>query len=318
MNRTCADTQAVRAESAFENARFSKFCAIYAAMQHQDMFALVLIRGLTRSYGRFVRFVRQGPPMTLSFRQQEIVELARTARRVTVEELAERFGVTRQTIRRDLTELCDARVLARVHGGAMLASGVANMGYETRSALAGPQKEEIARLCAEDIPDNCSMFINIGTTTEAVARHLSGRRDLLVITNNLNVANTLSRNPDCEVIVAGGVLRRSDNGLVGEATVDFIRQFKVDFAIVGASAIDDDGALLDYDFREVRVAQAIIANARRVYLVADATKFTRTAPVRIANLAELDALFTDAPPPEPISALCREHGVTVRIAAPRN
>jgi DeoR family glycerol-3-phosphate regulon repressor len=173
----------------------------------------------------------------------------------------------------------------------------------------------IARLCAEEIPDNCSLFINIGTTTEAVARHLSGRRDLLVITNNLNVANTLSRNPDCEVIVAGGVLRRSDNGLVGEATVDFIRQFKVDFAIVGASAIDDDGALLDYDFREVRVAQAIIANARRSYLVADATKFTRTAPVRIANLTELDALFTDAPPPEPVAALCREHGVAVRVAA---
>jgi DeoR family glycerol-3-phosphate regulon repressor len=116
------------------------------------------------------------------------------------------------------------------------------------------------------------------------------------------------------VIVAGGVLRRSDNGIVGDATVDFIRQFKVDYAIIGASAIDDDGALLDYDFREVRVAQAIIANARRVYLVADATKFTRSAPVRIANLADLDGLFTDAPPPEAIAALCREHAVMVRIA----
>lgn len=252
----------------------------------------------------------------LSFRQQEIVELARRTRRVTVEELADRFGVTRQTIRRDLTDLCDARVLARVHGGAMLASGVANMGYETRSALAGPQKEEIGRLCAREIPDDCSLFINIGTTTEAVARFLTDHRNLLVITNNLNVANTLAQNPHCEVIVAGGVLRRSDNGIVGEATVDFIRQFKVDFAIIGASAVDDDGALLDYDFREVRVAQAILANARRAFLVADATKFTRSAPVRIAHMAELAGLFTDAPPPEPIAALCREHGVTVRITEP--
>jgi DeoR family glycerol-3-phosphate regulon repressor len=253
--------------------------------------------------------------MELSFRQQEIIEIARHSRRVTVEELASRFGVTRQTIRRDLGELCDARILARVHGGAMLASGVANMGYETRAAIAGQQKEGIGALCAGEIPDDCSLFINIGTTTEAVARHLAGRRNLLVITNNLNVANTLAQNPDCEVIVAGGVLRRSDNGIVGDATVDFIRQFKVDYAIIGASAIDDDGALLDYDFREVRVAQAIIANARRVYLVADATKFTRSAPVRIANLADLDGLFTDAPPPEPIAALCREHAVMVRIAA---
>jgi DeoR family glycerol-3-phosphate regulon repressor len=250
----------------------------------------------------------------LSFRQEEIVDIARRARRVTVEDLAERFGVTRQTIRRDLSELCDARVLTRVHGGAMLASGVANVGYEARSVLAGPQKTEIGRLCAEAIPDDCSLFINIGTTTEAVARALSGHRNLLVITNNLNVANTLAKNPHCEVIVAGGVLRRSDGGLVGEATVDFIRQFKVDYAIVGASAIDADGALLDYDFREVRVAQAIISNARRTFLVADATKFTRSAPVRIAKITELTALYTDAPPPRPIETLCREHDVAIHVA----
>mgnify|MGYP005849878103 CR=1 FL=1 len=252
--------------------------------------------------------------MILSPRQQEIVELARRARRVAVEELAERFEVTPQTIRRDLNLLCEARVLARTHGGATLASGVANAGYEARAALAADAKTRIGALCAADIPDDCSLFINIGTTTEAVARALSGHRSLLVITNNLNVANTLARNPHCEVIVAGGVLRRSDNGIVGEATVDFIRQFKVDYAIVGASAIDDDGALLDYDFREVRVAQAIIANARRSVLVADATKFTRSAPVRIARLPDLAALYTDAPPPEPVAALCREHGVAVRVA----
>ena len=253
--------------------------------------------------------------MGLSFRQQEIVDLARRQRRVTVEDLAERFGVTRQTIRRDLTELCDKRVLARVHGGAMLASGVANVNYAARNALAGPQKEELARLCAAEIPDDCSLFMNIGTTTEAVARALGAHRNLLVITNNLNVANTLAQNPYCEVIVAGGVLRRSDNGIIGEATVDFIRQFKVDYAIIGASAIDHDGALLDYDFREVRVAQAIIANARRTFLVVDATKFTRSAPVRIAHISEISALFTDAAPPDSIAKLCREHEVAVRVAA---
>jgi DeoR family glycerol-3-phosphate regulon repressor len=252
--------------------------------------------------------------MELSFRQQEIVDLARRTRKVTVEDLAERFGVTRQTIRRDLSELCDARMLTRTHGGAMFGSGVSNLGYEARSAFAGPQKEAIARLCAREIPDDCSLFINIGTTTEAVARALCGHRNLLVITNNLNVANTLAKGADCEVIVAGGVLRRSDAGLVGEATVDFIRQFKVDFAIVGASAIDEDGALLDYDFREVRVAQAIISNARRALLVADASKFTRSAPVRIASLSDLNALYTDAPPPEAVAELCAEHGVAVRIA----
>jgi DeoR family glycerol-3-phosphate regulon repressor len=249
----------------------------------------------------------------LTLRQQEIVDLARRRRRVTVEDLAARFGVTRQTIRRDLGDLCERGVLNRVHGGAMLDSGVENVAYKARAALAGPQKAAIGRRCAADIPNDCSLFINIGTTTEAVARALAGHRRLLVITNNLNVATTLARNEEVELVVAGGVLRRSDNGLIGEATVDFVRQFKVDYAIVGASAIDADGALLDYDFREVRVAQAIIANARRSYLVADSGKFARTAPVRIADLADLDALYTDAPPPAPVAALCREHGVPVRL-----
>ncbi len=252
--------------------------------------------------------------MDLSPRQLEIVELARETGRVRVEALAERFGVTVQTIRRDLGDLCAAQVLRRVHGGATLASGVANMAYAERSLIHAAGKDAIGRLCAEAIPDDCSLFVNIGTTTEAVARALSVRRNLLVITNNLNVANILARNAECEVIVAGGVLRRSDAGLVGEATVDFIRQFKVDVAIVGASAIDADGALLDYDFREVKVAQAIISNARRTYLVADASKFTRSAPVRIARITDLDALFTDAPPPPAIAALCREHGVAVHVA----
>ena len=88
--------------------------------------------------------------------------------------------------------------------------------------------------------------------------------------------------PGIEVILAGGLVRRTDGGIVGEAAVDLIRQFKVDHAVIGVSAIDDDGALLDFDYREVRAAQAIIENARKVILVADAIKFTRSAPVRIA------------------------------------
>ena len=125
--------------------------------------------------------------------------------------------------------------------------------------------------------------MNIGTTTEAVARALLKHRNLMVITNNLNVANILATSPNSEVIVAGGILRRADGALVGDVTAEFIGQFKVDYAIIGSAAVDPDGSLLDYDFREVRVAQAIIKNARKSYLVADHTKFKMAAPVRIAS-----------------------------------
>src|SRR5690606_15160801 len=175
-------------------------------------------------------------------------------------------------------------------------SGTENMQYEARRQIAAQEKQAIGLAAAELIPNNTSLFINIGTTTEAVGEALADHPEMMVITNNINVANRLRILPSIEVIIAGGVVRGSDGGIVGEAAVDFIRQFKVDFAVIGASAIDADGALLDFDFREVKVAQAIIANARHVILVADSTKFERTAPVRIAQITQVDTFITDKCP----------------------
>src|SRR3546814_10735507 len=106
---------------------------------------------------------------------------------------------------------------------------------------------------------------------------------MLVITNNIDVANIRRPGPGVEVIIGGGLVRRSDGGVVGEATAEFVNQFKVDYAVIGASAIEEDGAILDYDHREVRVSQAIIRNARQVVMVCDSMKFSRSAPVRIAH-----------------------------------
>lgn len=252
--------------------------------------------------------------MAVVLRHNEIMEAARETGSVTVDGLAERFGVTPQTIRRDLNELCGQGLLNRTHGGALLGSGVANVGYETRRDMGTEVKAAIAAICAEAIPDGSSLFINIGTTTEAVARALLSHRELLVITNNINVATILVDNPDCEVIVAGGMLRRADRGLVGEATTDFIKQFKVDFAVVGASGIDEDGTLLDFDYREVRVSRAIMEHSRSVYLVADQSKFGRSAPVRIAGMEDVDIFFTDSLDSPELRQVCAVHDVEVREA----
>jgi len=136
-----------------------------------------------------------------------------------------------------------------------------------------------------------------------------------VITNNLNVASILSTNPKCEVIVVGGVVRGRDQGIVGEAAVDFIRQFKVDIALIGISAIEPDGSLRDYDYREVKVSQTIMAHAREVWLAADLSKFKRPAMVEVATLDQIDRLFTDAHPPDPFPALLAEAQVRLTVAA---
>lgn len=254
----------------------------------------------------------------LSERQIEILSLARAQRRVSVEELAERFSVTTQTIRRELNDLCQRQMLQRVHGGAVLVSGVENVAYDSRRALAPEEKRRIGMKTASLIPGNCALFVNIGTTTEQVAQALTGHVGLIVITNNINVANILRPSLGIEVIIAGGVVRRSDGGIVGEAAVDFINQFKVDYAVIGTSAIDQDGSLLDYDYREVRVSQAIIQNARRVILVADSMKFRRTAPIRIGHLSQINVFVTDAELPEPVARIAAESGVQVEIAEDAN
>ncbi|MBC8267502.1 MAG: DeoR/GlpR transcriptional regulator [Rhodospirillaceae bacterium] len=250
----------------------------------------------------------------VSPRQHDIVDRARHQGRVVVDELAEHFDVTPQTIRKDLNELCEQGILQRVHGGGILVSGVRNYNYEARRSLASDEKKQIGLKAASLVPDNSSLMINIGTTTEQVAYALRGKRGIMVITNNINVVNILHGVPNIEVIVAGGVVRSADGGVVGEATVDFIRQFKMDYAIIGASAIDEDGSILDYDYREVKAAQAIIENARNCILVADSTKFERTAPVRIGHISQLSGFVTDNPPPAPFARICREHDVEVILA----
>ena len=244
--------------------------------------------------------------MNTTDRNSNILAAARRNGKVNATVLADTFGVAVQIIRRDLTNLCSDGLLERVHGGAILPSGVINIGYDDRRALGRDAKLRIGARTAALIPDNASIFLNIGTTTEAVAHALSAHRNLMVVTNNLNVANILARNPTCEVVVAGGTLRRTDGGLVGDLAALAIAQFKVDIAVIGASAIDPSGDLLDFDPQEVRVSRQILDAARASILVADKSKFTRKAPVRIGSVAEVGDFVTDGVPSERFVNACTD------------
>ncbi len=258
----------------------------------------------------------EGP--AIGKRQEEILELVRPQGFVSIEDLAKRFGVTPQTIRRDINTLSAMGLLRRHHGGAGLPSSVENYAYTARKVLCLQEKKRIARMVARHIPNRSSLFINIGTTTEEVAKVLLDKEMLRVITNNLNVAAILSGNENFEVIVASGVVRNKDRGITGHATIDFIRQFKVDYGIIGISGIDLDGTLLDFDYREVGAAQAIIANSRKVFLAADHTKFGRNAMVRMGHIREVDAVFTDRRPPEGIADLLAAADVELHVADGKN
>ncbi len=254
-------------------------------------------------------------PMTPNPRQTQLLDLVQARGSASIEFLADTFSVTLQTVRRDVQRLAEAGLLSRFHGGVRTPSSTTeNIAYRQRQALSLDGKTRIAKAIAACVPHGCSLIMNIGTTMEAVARELRQHRGLRVITNNLNVAQILSDNPDCEVIVTGGVVRGVDRGIVGEAAVDFIRQFKVDIGLIGISGIEADGTMRDFDYREVKVAKAIIEHSRQVWLAADSTKFNRPAMVELAHLSHIDHLFTDAPPPDSFTHLLEQSGVECTVA----
>lgn len=247
-------------------------------------------------------------------RQQAIVERVQREENCSVESLAAAFDVTPQTIRRDIFELERLGLLRRYHGGVALPGGADNLAYSTRQTLLANEKRRIAELVARHIPDRSSVFINLGTTTEEVAKALHRHRGLRILTNNLHVAMSMCDYPEAEVTVVGGVVRPRDRGVTGEAAIDQIRQFNFDYAVIGVSSIDLEGTLRDFDYREVRVTQAAIQQARQVLLVADHTKFGRPALVRLGELGDMDAFFTDATPPCEIERVLKGAKTALHVA----
>jgi len=244
------------------------------------------------------------------------MEFIREHGSVQVDDLSAHLHVTPQTIRRDLNQLYDLKLVQRVRGGAVIRDTVENVGYGARKLLMADEKTAIARLAAEMIQDNASMFINLGTTTERVAEFLVDRQGILVITNNINVASTLWPSRGIEVMIASGRIRHADGGIVGTSTEEFIDKFKPDYAIIGCSAIDESGEFFDYDLREVRVTQTIIQQARSVILVTDSMKLNRRAPVKVATLTAIDIVITDPGISDEFLDLCQQNNVEVKIAEP--
>lgn len=247
-------------------------------------------------------------------RHEQIVELVTAKGFVSVEDLAGHFDVTPQTMRRDINTLATENRVRRFHGGASAAPSTQNTEYAQRKLQQSPEKNRIAKLVAQHIPDHASLFINIGTTNEAIAKELLSHTGLKIITNNLHVAAIVSGKEDFDVIIAGGKVRSRDGGIIGEATMDFVSQFRTDFGIIGISGIDDDGSLLDFDYQEVRVAQALIKNSRQVLLACDHTKFGRQAMIKLGELSDINILVTDRAPEDHFVALLNDCDVTTLIA----
>ena len=252
--------------------------------------------------------------MINNLRSPEIIKLANQRSIVRVEELAEYFNVSLQTIRKDLNKLCSDGQLERVHGGAIIRSHIENIEYEQRKKINLLEKQAIGRECAKKIPNEICLFMGIGTSTEIAAKLLLEHKNLLIVTNNLNIANVLKNNTKSEVVITGGNLRKSDGALIGQPALETIKNFKFDLAILGCSALDSEGNMLDFDTQEILVNQSIISQADKTYLLADHTKFLRKAPVKIAPLSIIDCFFTDNKLEPELLKKCRSWNTEVRYS----
>ncbi|AJZ74851.1 DeoR/GlpR family DNA-binding transcription regulator [Pandoraea apista] len=241
--------------------------------------------------------------MDLSERQTRIVALFRQHGEMSVDALADHFGVATQTIRRDVNTLCDANVLRRYHGGARLMTPGPNQPYEVRRVRNLEGKLRIGQAAAERIPDGATVLLGIGTTPEQVAVALVHRKRLSVITNNLRAALVLASNPEHRVIVPGGELRSPNPEILGDEADRLFRAYRADVGVYSVGGIDDDGTLLDYDRYEAASREALRDASRYRILVADSYKFSRKPSVRGGQIDEQDLVVTDGPLPDPL----REH-----------
>lgn len=242
-------------------------------------------------------------------RARAIVERVRGDGFQAIEALALQFGVTPQTIRRDVNHLCDRGLLRRRHGGVELPPEGENLAYPARQVLNIDAKRRIAQLVARDVPDGASLFFGIGTTPEQCALALVDHAGLRVMTNNLNVALALSRSASCEITVAGGRLRNLDRDVVAGEAHGFFGHFAADIGIYGVGGVAEDGTLLDFSTDEVTMRSALAAHCRQRFLVLDHSKFGRGGTVRGGHITEASAVFTDRPVPETIGRQLHEAGV---------
>jgi DeoR/GlpR family transcriptional regulator of sugar metabolism len=243
-------------------------------------------------------------------RRQEILRAVRGGQ-AHVSALAESFGVSEMTVRRDLRLLAGDGKLERVRGGAV------DAGVEEPFAQIEVErfdvKDRIGAAAAAMVEDGQTVMIDIGTSTLQMARHLHGRR-VTVVTTNLAVLEELLPDPDIELVLPGGIVRRNYRSLVGVVAEDSLRQLRADIAFLGTSALDADIGVWDTTMVEVPIKRLMIANADRVVLLADAAKFSMTGVVRVCGPESLDRIVTDAPVPHASRAILGAAGIEVTIA----
>jgi len=246
-------------------------------------------------------------------RQDGLVQLLERLGYASVEQMAELFDVTTQTVRRDISELAVAGRIRRYHGGAALSPAIDAVTYRQRRIDRIEAKRRIAVRVGQLVRDGSSIFLDAGTTCEAVAEVLAEKSNLKIVTYNLHAATLLSERSNFTIAIPAGFVRNVDGSVLGDGAVDFIRRFRFDAAIISVSGIEIDGRMADDDYNEVSLVRTAIGLSRSVILAADNSKFGQSGLVELCNLRDVSVLVTDAAPSAEIRAIIDDGAVDLQL-----
>lgn len=244
-------------------------------------------------------------------RRERIEQVVRERERVTVDALAELLGTSRETIRRDLTDLAERGRVRKIHGGATLAeprlTEDVEGSFQGRLLENADAKRAIARRAVQLFQPGDTLFVDTGTTTLWFAEELSSATGLTIITNSAAIAALASRGPSSATFLIGGEYRADGTENLGPLAVEQIGHFHATHAVLAAGSVEAVG-VLDFDVREADVARAMIAQARFVTVLADASKFGRGGLIKVATLDVITRLVTDSDPPGEIASALNDAG----------
>jgi DeoR family transcriptional regulator, glycerol-3-phosphate regulon repressor len=248
----------------------------------------------------------------LSKRHADILSILEAEGTATIAGLAERLGVSLETVRRDVRPLTDAGTLLRVHGAVGLAGQVGEAPFQKRMRENAAAKQAIAKTVAAMVRDGDSLMLDTGTTTSFVARALTQHHRLTVVTNSTDIARILATRNGNRVFLAGGALRPDSGAAFGTSAMEFVAGFRTRLAILSAGAVDETG-LTDYDLEEAELARLMVTCADTVAVVTDHSKFGRPGLIRVTGFDAIDTLVTDTPPPRAIATALATAGTTLAL-----
>jgi DeoR family glycerol-3-phosphate regulon repressor len=246
-----------------------------------------------------------------SQRQQEIMQALQLKGSCGIGELASRFSVSEETIRRDVRRLEQLKLIRKVHGGILLPDEKQQPSIMNRMSVNQDAKQVLARLAAEQVKDGDSIMLDSGSTCVYIAKALTNRQNLFVVTNSTDIQRILIRVNSNSVYLAGGESRLEDGGTFGPYATHLIRQFAVKTAFISLGAIHPNYDFMTYHPWEAELAQAMIEQSEQRIFVADHTKFGRRGVVKVCAFSEADMLVTNRLPPEEYRQELNNAGVQV-------